>query len=90
MGPSCRRSLQKGLANGDSILMLQNRLRALRTDQEPFFENILKSADKPHQEKLGSMFQIALKVNEPLSILMYSFLESEETDLKIFLVPSPK
>jgi hypothetical protein len=83
------RSLQEGLANGDSISMLQSRLRALPTDLEPFFEHILRSVDRVYQEKLGGMFQVALQANEPLSLLTYSFLDEEDPDFSIKLPPSP-
>jgi hypothetical protein len=83
------RSLQEGLANGDTISMLQKRLRALPTDLEPFFEHILRSVDKVYQEKLGGMFQVALQASEPLSLLTYSFLDEDDPDFSIKLPPSP-
>jgi hypothetical protein len=82
------RSLQEGLANGDTISMLEKRLRALPTDLEPFFEHILNSVDKVYQEKMGAMFQVALQANEPASLLTYSFLDEEDIDFSIKLPPS--
>lgn len=83
------RSLQEGLANGDSTSMLQRRLRSLPTDLEPFFELILTSIDKVYQEKMGAMFQVALETREPLSLLTYSFLDEEDPNFSIKLPFGP-
>ena len=83
------RSLQEGLANGDSITTLQSRLKALPADLELFFEHILNSVDDVYQEKLSAMFQHSLQARGPLSLMIYSFLDEEDPDFAIKLPPTP-
>ena len=71
------RSLREGLINEGSIAILQERLRVLPTDLEPFFEHILRSVDSVYQVRMASTFQIALRVGKPLSLMVYSFLEED-------------
>jgi hypothetical protein len=83
------RSLQEGLANGDDVSMLHTRLRTLPTDLEPYFEYILKSVDGIYREKLACMLQVALLAQEPLNLMLYSFLDEDDPDFAIKLPPTP-
>ena len=74
------RSLLDGLTNGDTIAILQSRLRRLPSDLEQFFKHILDRVDEVYQKWTAHTFQIALKASEPLSLLTYSFLDSIEED----------
>jgi hypothetical protein len=79
-------SLREGLANGDSISMLEIRLRSLPTDLELFFKHMILSVDMVYQKQMALTFQAALRVKEePLLLIVYSFLEEEDPDFAIRL-----
>jgi NACHT domain len=78
-------SLREGLANGDSVSILETRLRSLPTDLEPFFKHIIESVDTVYQKQMALTFQAALRMNEPLLLIVYSFLEEEDPDFAIHL-----
>jgi hypothetical protein len=71
------RSLRDGIVNCDPISLLQERLHALPTDLEDFFDHILRSVDAIYQERMACTFLAALKVSQPLCMIHYSFLEEE-------------
>lgn len=79
------RSLRMGFVNGDSLSILEKRLRALPTDLETYFEYILKSIDDVYKEKLGCLLQVALSASEPHYMIIYSFLEEEDPDFSLNL-----
>jgi hypothetical protein len=79
------RSLRQGMGNGDSVVILQKRLRSLPVDLELYFKHILTSVDPIYKEKVGSMFLAAVEANEPLSLLAYSFIDEEDPDFAIKL-----
>ncbi|KAJ9614088.1 hypothetical protein H2200_002224 [Cladophialophora chaetospira] len=83
------RSLQEGLANRDSIAMLQKKLQALPTDLELFFEHILSSVESVYKEKLAGMLQVALEASVPWSLMTYSFLDEDDPDFAMRLAPAP-
>jgi hypothetical protein len=71
------RSLRDGIVNYDPISLLQERLQALPTDLEDFFDHILRSVDFIYQERMACTFLAALKASQPLCMIHYSFLEEE-------------
>lgn len=73
-------SLSKGLQNGDSISILQERLQALPTELEEFSDHILISVEPIYHKRIASAFLVALKANTPMKIIHYSFLEEQEQD----------
>jgi hypothetical protein len=79
-------SLREGLVNGDSISILEIRLRSLPTDLELFFKHMILSVDMVYQKQMALTFQAALRVKEePLLLIVYSFLEEEDPDFAIRL-----
>jgi energy-coupling factor transporter ATP-binding protein EcfA2 len=78
-------SLREGLDNGDSISILEIRLRRLPTDLELFFKHIIRSVDMVYQKQMALAFQTTLRVNEPLPLVVYSFLEEEHQGFSIRL-----
>ena len=79
------RSLRDGLLNGDSATLLQERLAALPTDLEPFFEHIINSVDAIYKSRMASTFLVALETKQPLQVIHYSFLEDENADVGLSL-----
>jgi hypothetical protein len=71
------RSLRDGIVNCDPISLLQERLQALPTDLEDFFDHILRSVDAIYQERMACTFLAAVKAVQPLCMIHYSFLEEE-------------
>ena len=71
------RSLRDGILNGDSTTILQKRLRAIPTDLEPFFEQILRTVDPVYSEYMARTLLVALDSPFPLKIVHYSFLDEE-------------
>ena len=80
------RSIQEGLDNGDTISILDRRLRMLPTELEPFFEHIINSVDPVYQGHMSCAFQVALSAKNPLLLLTYSFLDEEDPDFALQLV----
>ncbi|KAH8705046.1 hypothetical protein BGW36DRAFT_456579 [Talaromyces proteolyticus] len=72
------RSLREGLANGDSIALLHERLLELPSDLEEFFERLIKSVDRVYQKRMSVTFQVALQAHEPLRLIVYSILDEEQ------------
>ena len=68
------KSLQEGLRNGDDIQTLGRRLKALPTDLEPFFDQMLRSIDPIYTTVMAETFLHALEADESIPLLMYSFL----------------
>jgi hypothetical protein len=79
------RSLREGILSGDDMYMLQIRLRSLPTDLELFFEHILKSVDPIYKAKVGSIFQVALETDEPLLLILYSFIDDDDPEFAMKL-----
>lgn len=79
------RSLCEGISNGDTIALLQTRLRKLPTKLEAFFEHILNSIDQVYQERMARTFQVALQTEESLHLIIYSLLDEEDPDFAIKL-----
>ena len=79
------RFIQEGLINGDTILILDRRLRMFPTELEPFFEYMINSVDFVYQGHMACIFQVALIVRDSLLLLTYSFLDEEVSDFAIWL-----
>jgi hypothetical protein len=75
------RSLRDGIVNADPVSILHERLRALPTDLEEFFEHILGSVEEVYRSRMVNTFLAALRTNRPLKMIHYYFLEQEDTEL---------
>lgn len=69
------RSIQEGVSNGDSIQLLEKRLRELPTELEPFFRKILDSVPKVYHMHMALYFRLAMEAIRPFSVLLYYFLD---------------
>jgi hypothetical protein len=72
-------SLCDGLTNGDSISLLENRVRQIPTDLQKFFRHIINGVDEVYKPKMAEIFQAVLQVSEPLTLIALSFMDHEET-----------
>jgi len=70
-------SLRSGLANGDSIEELQERLRILPGDLEKLFKSILDTVDPVYHQKMAGFLQLAIHAREPLRAELYWHCEKE-------------
>jgi hypothetical protein len=73
------RSLRDGIINDDPITILQERLRAIPSDLEKFFEQILGSVEEIYRTRMASTFLTALRSHHPLKMIHYYFLEQGDT-----------
>ncbi|KAF2029738.1 hypothetical protein EK21DRAFT_100963 [Setomelanomma holmii] len=73
------RSLRDGLTNEDPLSILHERLRAISSDLEQFFEQILESVDTIYRTRMANTFMAALRTDRPLKIIHYYLLEQGET-----------
>ncbi|KAF2248097.1 hypothetical protein BU26DRAFT_458181, partial [Trematosphaeria pertusa] len=71
------RSLLDGLTNGDTVSLLQERLRQIPTDLREFFKYILASLDPLYKAHVAHFFLASMDSPEPLPLLMFSFFEEE-------------
>ncbi|KAF2463999.1 uncharacterized protein BDR25DRAFT_272291, partial [Lindgomyces ingoldianus] len=83
------RSLREGMLNGDTITILQERLAALPTDLEPFFEHIINSVEVFYKRQMATSFLIGLEALEPLRVMDYSFIEDEKSTIGLSLEWTP-
>jgi hypothetical protein len=83
------RSLREGIRNFDRLTDLQNRLREFPKDLDAFFRQMFDSMEPIYRKSAARTFQIALTVDEPLSLLDYWWADVEETDPE-FLSKLPK
>ena len=72
------RSLRDGITNEDPVSLLQERLRAIPSDLEEFFEQILASVDLIYRKRMANTFLATLRSDAPLRIIHYYFLEHED------------
>ena len=79
------RSLSHGLTNGDSLSILQTRLRRLPSDLETYFLHILRQVDGIYRQSTARTFKEALQAVEPMPLLTYSFLDEEDPDFAVTL-----
>nr|XP_036580328.1 uncharacterized protein CTRU02_09558 [Colletotrichum truncatum]KAF6788240.1 hypothetical protein CTRU02_09558 [Colletotrichum truncatum] len=75
------RSVHEGVTNGDAVSTLRRRVSQLPQDLEAFFKHILNSIDPFYHRQMAKFFQIALQAEEPLSIMLYSCIESCTEDV---------
>jgi hypothetical protein len=69
------RSLRDGIINDDPVSILHERLRAIPTDLEEFFEQILTSVEEVYRRRMASTFLASLRTHQPLKMIHYYFLE---------------
>jgi len=72
------RSLRDGIVNEDSVSLLQERLRAIPSDLEDFFEQILGSVEEIYQSRMAGTFLAAMRTPRQLDLIHYYFLEQED------------
>ncbi|KAH7078695.1 hypothetical protein BKA63DRAFT_409559 [Paraphoma chrysanthemicola] len=73
------RSLRDGIANEDPLPIIHERLRAIPTDLEEFFELMLESVDAVYRPTMAHTFITALRSDVPLNVIQYYFLEHDHT-----------
>ncbi|KAF2476737.1 uncharacterized protein BDR25DRAFT_339639 [Lindgomyces ingoldianus] len=73
------RSLLEGLSNGDTLSLLQERLRRIPTDLRDFFKYMLDSLDPIYNQHVAHFFLAALD-SDPLPLMMYAYFEEEFDD----------
>lgn len=69
------RSLSEGLTNGDTLSILEARIRQFPTDLEQYFRHILNSVESIYHPQMAETFLVALNASQPLSLMLYSFLD---------------
>ena len=74
------KSLLKGLRNADRVCDLQRRLRDFPETLEKFFSYMIASIEPVYREQTAQAFRYALEADDPLSLMMYSFLDEENLD----------
>lgn len=74
------RSLLEGLSNGDTLSLLQDRLRWIPTDLREFFKYMLDSLDPIYNQRVAHFFLAALDSSEPLLLMAYSYFDEEFDD----------
>lgn len=84
-------SLIKGLDEGDDARDLRKRLDSLPDDLEEYFRHMLRTIDSTHREQTYKIFQITVQAMQPLPVLAFEFLETEEENpsyaLEIYPAP---
>ena len=73
-------SLLAGLTNGDTLSLLQERLRLIPADLKQYFKFMLDSLDPIYNSRVAHTFQAALNALEPLTLMTHSFLDDEFED----------
>ncbi|KAK2600565.1 hypothetical protein N8I77_010088 [Diaporthe amygdali] len=74
------KQLREGLSNGDTVEVLQQRVRDFPPDLEEFFSRMMASIDRLYLPHTARAFQVALHALNPLPTLLYSFLDDEKED----------
>jgi len=73
------RSLRDGIINDDPVSILHERLRAIPTDLEEFFELILESVEDIYRSRMATTFLAALRTHRPLNMIEHYFLDQDNT-----------
>lgn len=82
------RSLREGLSNGDSLHMLELRIKNMPQELGPFFRHILSSISSIYHVQMALSFQVALNASRPLTLMHFSFLDDcFETEQFAFRAP---
>ncbi|KAL8321820.1 hypothetical protein RB593_004074 [Gaeumannomyces tritici] len=68
------RSIREGLSNGDSLRMLEGRLKTIPQELGPFFLHILNSIPIIYRVQMALFFRVALDTSAKLTLMHYSFL----------------
>ncbi|OAL48075.1 hypothetical protein IQ07DRAFT_514633, partial [Pyrenochaeta sp. DS3sAY3a] len=71
------RSLLDGLTNGDTLYLLQRRIKRIPTDLRQFFRYILDSLDPIYDGHVAHSFLVTLDSTEELPLLLFSYLDDE-------------
>lgn len=69
------RSLREGIINEDPISILDERLKAIRTDLEAFLDQILGLVETVYRSRMATTFLAALGTLVPLNMMQHYFLE---------------
>lgn len=72
--------LREGLSNGDTVEVLQQRVRDSPPGIEGYFSRMMDSIDPLYLPHTARVFQVALEASEPLPTLFYTFLDDEAED----------
>jgi hypothetical protein len=75
------RSLRDGFDNGDSLALLQDRLREFPSDLDEFFQRLIMSVDTVYRRRMSASFQVALVAPRPMLLIQYLFLGEDNKDL---------
>ena len=75
------RSLRDGFDNGDSLALLQERLREFPSDLDEFFKRLIMSVDTVYRRRMSTSFQVALVAPQPMLLIQYLFLGEENKKL---------
>ncbi|MBE3049206.1 hypothetical protein IMZ48_43255 [Candidatus Bathyarchaeota archaeon] len=85
------RSVLDGLSNGDSIRMLERRIKEIPRDLGPFFKHILRSISSIYHKQTALYFRVALDAPQALTLMHYWFLdqcvESDQSALDALIQP---
>lgn len=79
----------QGLVNCDRISELQRRIKLLPAKLEDYFLHILTTTDETYSEHAAETFDIALRASQPHSLMTYSYLDEEDTNLAIYIGVKP-
>ncbi|KAI1460942.1 hypothetical protein F4805DRAFT_416090 [Annulohypoxylon moriforme] len=69
------RSLQEGLSNGDSLLMLDQRVQDLPEELGPFFRHILLSVSSIYHVRMALYFYFTINSSPGITLMHFSFLD---------------
>jgi len=75
------RSLRNGIINEDPVSILQERLSAIPSDLEDFFEQMILSVEVVYRRRMASTFLAAIHSPCQLKLIHYYFLDQDYTDL---------
>ncbi|KAK3315576.1 hypothetical protein B0H66DRAFT_642772 [Apodospora peruviana] len=74
------RPLRDGLANGDTITDLKERLVSFPSDLEPFFKHMLDVVDPFYHRSMARVLLLAVKANQSMTLKLYHVQEYEMQD----------
>ena len=79
------RSLLHGLTNADTLDIMQERLHELPVELDDFFQHMLDSIDDVYRTQMLRSFQVAIEAEDPLPLLLFSFVDDLEHDPELAL-----
>jgi len=83
------RSLLEGLTNGDTMKILQTRVRRFPSDLETVFKQMIQSVDEIYRQQSVGTFQLVLRSPVSISLIMYSFTIDDDPDFAINVALRP-